>query len=124
MKQVDDIILKLTSDKSYQERFKDGEDFDVFSIEKFRENGPYFVSEKVFERLIEFAKMNNKNNKLFEDIEPFISNNVNITDLIFKKLLEFAKDNNWIYLGLCHAELDDKKISVLKSLNLDESLWY
>lgn len=67
---------------------------------------------------------NKKNNDLFKYIEPYISNNVNITDLIFKKLLEFAKDNNWIYLGLCHAKLDNKKINVLKSLNLDESLWY
>ena len=49
----------------------------------------------------------------------------NITNTIFEELLKFAADgNSWIYLGLCHADLSDAQNRKLKSLGLDESLWY
>ena len=126
---IDETIKKLLYDRVYQNNalkaFNDGKFFDVFDNEAFSKHYPYLVSEKLFLEIIDCAKSKKVFKKIFINIEPYIMVKENITDTIFEELLKFAADgNSWIYLGLCHADLSASKNDRLKSLGLDESLWY
>lgn len=122
-------IVKLLDDGDYQRKasdaFRQGSFFDVFDNNQYRENYPYIVSEENFLKMIEKSCESEKFKEIFKNIEPFILNNQNINDFLFERLLMFAKDKNeWIYLGLCHANLSEEKNEKLKALGLDECLWY
>ncbi len=122
-------IVKLLDDDDYQrkasEAFRQGEFFDIFDNNRYRENYPYIVSEENLLKVIEKSCDSEKFKDIFKNIEPFILNDHNITDFLFERLLMFAKDKNeWVYLGLCHANLSEEKNKKLKALGLDECLWY
>ncbi len=129
MKQIDNLIISIMSNKNIQKdalkSFREGNGYDIFDLTKFNDNNPYILSENIFEKFIIFANQNKNNKEIFQNIEPFITNKENISDKIFNMLLDFAKNKNeWIYLGLCHANLSEDKVKILKDLNLDESFWY
>lgn len=129
MSDINSEIIKLLNDEEYQKRalnsFSQGKFFGVFDNNKFLKNYPYVVSEENFFKIIEKACESEQFKEIFINIEPFIMCSENITDALFEKLLAFAKDKNeWVYLGLCHANLSEEKNKRLKTLGLDDSLWY
>ena len=113
MEQIDKVIEQIIATGKFDDKF--------FTIENLKNKGPFVVSEPVFLSFIDFANVNNKNKRVFREIEPFITYNYNITDNVFNELLQFAEKNEWMYLGLCHANLSEEKVKVLKKLNLSES---
>lgn len=122
-------ISKLLYDYEYQQKaleaFKQGKFFDVFNNSQYVKDYPYIVSEENFLKIIKKAYNSKRFKEIFRNIEPFILSSENVTDLLFESLLSFAKkQNEWIYLGLCHANLSEEKNKRLKALGLDESLWY
>ena len=129
MLDINSNILKLLYDHEYQQKaleaFNQGKYFDVFNNSQYKKNHPYIVSEENFLKIIKKADDSKRFKDIFMNIEPFILNSENMTDLLFESLLSFAKkQNEWIYLGLCHANLSEEKNKRLKTLGLDESLWY
>lgn len=116
MRQIDKEIQQIMATGNFDSK--------LFSLENFKSESPYLVSESIFIDFINFARKSKKNTELFREIEPFITFSNNITDNVFNELLDFAKKNEWIYLGLCHANLPDEKVNVLKNLNLPISFWY
>lgn len=128
MLDINPEINKLLYDYRYQkkalEAFNQGEFFDVFNNEQYKLEYPYIVSEENFLKIIKKAYISEQFKEIFKNIEPFILSSENITDLLFESLLSFAKNGNeWIYLGLCHANLSEEKNKILKFFGLDESLW-
>ncbi len=122
-------ICKLLDDDEYrqkaEEAFAKGEYFDIFDNNRLKSRYPYIVSEENFLEIIDRACRSPRFKDIFMNIEPFILNSENVTDLVFERLLTFAKNGNeWIYLGLCHANLSEEKNEKLRALGLDESLWY
>ena len=121
-------INKLLCDKNYQiralEAFNRGDFFDVFNNEQYKREYPYIVSEENFLKIIKKAYTSKQFKEIFKNIEPFILSSENMTDVLFESLLSFAKNGNeWIYLGICHANLSEDKNKRLENLGLDESLW-
>lgn len=116
MEQIDTVIERIITTGKIDDKF--------FTIENFKSKNPYIVSEPVFLNFIDFANANNNNKQVFREIEPFITYNYNITDRVFNELLLFAKKNEWMYLGLCHANLSEEKAKILKNLHIPESFWY
>lgn len=122
-------ICKLLDDDEYrqkaEEAFAKGEYFDIFDNNRLKSRYPYIVSEENFLEIIDRACRSPRFKDIFMNIEPFVLNSENVTDLVFERLLTFAKNGNeWIYLGLCHANLSEEKNKKLEALGLDESLWY
>ncbi len=129
MLDVNSKISKLLDNYEYQQKaldaFNQGKFFDVFNNSQYQREYPYIVSEENFLKIIEKAYESKQFKEIFINIEPFILNSENMTDLLFESLLAFAKKKNeWIYLGLCHANLSEERNKRLKALGLDESLWY
>lgn len=129
MLDINSKISKLLYDDEYQQKaaeaFGQGKFFDVFDNDLYQSNSPYIVSEENFLKVIEKAGKSKRFKEIFMNIEPFILHSENVTDLLFERLLSFAKKKNeWIYLGLCHANLSEEKNKRLRALGLDESLWY
>lgn len=116
MEQIDTRIEQIIATGKFDDKF--------FTIENFRNKNPYVISEPTFLRFINFAKANDKNKQVFREIEPFITFSYNVTDRVFSELLLFAKKNEWMYLGLCHANLPVEKVKILKNLHLPESYWF
>lgn len=71
-----------------------GEFFDIFNNSQYQRDYPYIVSEENFLKIIEKAYESKQFNNLFMNIEPFILNSENVTDLLFERLLSFAKEKN------------------------------
>lgn len=128
MKCVDNIIKSLVRNGVIRHHFmvsvRRGKYEGVFSFDMYLRDRPYIVSENIFLELIQKASINISVNELFKEINAFIIFEENVTDRIFKELLKFAQCNDWIYLSLCHANLSESKVNVLKQIILDESLWY
>lgn len=128
MKCVDNIIKRIIRNVFFRHHLMvsmhNGNYCGIFSLDIYMSDRPYMVSENVFLEFIQKAGKNKSINKVFKEINAYIIFEENITDRIFKELLNFAKDNDWIYLSLCHANLSESRVNVLKELGLDESLWY
>lgn len=116
MKQIDKEIQQIMATGKF--------DKNLFSLETFKKESPYKISEATFLDFISFASKDKESMEVFREVEPFITFSYNITDRVFNELLLFAKKNEWMYLSLCHGNLSEEKVKVLKNLNLPESYWY
>ena len=122
---LDNLMANKKNIKEFLSKIRRGEEDEFFNSGKFQNNQPYIVSEEVFIRLLNMAKIHKKYRDLLKEIKGFIVIKENVTDDVFTELLNMAKNGyDWLFLDLCHANLSKEKQKILKALNLPEALWF